>query len=256
MIPKIIHYCWFGGNPLSELAKRCIDSWKIYCPGYEIWCWNEDNVDINENSYIKEAYDAKKWAFITDYLRLKVLYHYGGIYMDTDVEVCAFLDEFLHEKGFSGFERSEFVPTGIMACEPKHPFYKKLLAYYDGRHFKLGENRYDMKTNTVIITEISVLNGLKLNNKKQTICGMTYYPSEYFCPKDHDSGEIKCTNNTACIHHFDGSWHTKKEAHYIKVNQLCNRNFGPAGNTIFKIYKYILHPQNILIRVAKGKGAI
>lgn len=107
MIPKIIHYIWFGGNPLPELAVKCIESWKKYCPDYEIMIWDERNFDVSVCAYTKEAYDAKKWAFVSDYVRLKALYEYGGIYMDTDVELVKSLDGFLHEKAFSGFETKE-----------------------------------------------------------------------------------------------------------------------------------------------------
>ena len=117
MIPKTIHYIWFGGNPLPEDAKRCIDTWKKYCPDYEIKEWNESNFDVAQNDYIKEAYEAKKWAFVSDYARLKVLVEYGGIYMDTDVEVLKPLDRFLSERAFSGFEDADAIPAGIMACE-------------------------------------------------------------------------------------------------------------------------------------------
>ena len=124
MIPKIIHYCWFGGKPLSPMARRCIDSWKKYCPDYQIKRWDETNFDLNSCTYIREAYEAKKWAFITDYVRLCVMYNYGGIYMDTDVEVLKNLDCFLSEKAFSGFESVDRIPTGIMASEKECPIIK------------------------------------------------------------------------------------------------------------------------------------
>lgn len=253
MIPKIIHYCWFGGNPMSELGRKCIESWNKYLPEYVIKEWNENNFDLNENIYAKEAYEAKKWAFITDYVRLKVLYEYGGIYMDTDVEVCKNLDMFLTEYAFSGFESENFVPTGIMAAEKKHPFIGVWLEYYNNRHFKLSDGRYDQKTNTVTITNICVENGLILNNSKQTICGMTFYSNDFFCPKNHDTREVLITNNTACIHHFDGSWHTESEKKYLEVRRNCINKFGKSGIVIFKIYKYLFHPKEIFKRVWYGR---
>ena len=122
MIPKIIHYCWFGGNELPEESKRYIESWKRYCPDYQIIKWSEENFDVNSVPYTKEAYEEKKWAFITDYVRLKVLYESGGIYMDTDVEVIKPLDDLLTEPGFSGFELPDKVLLGIMACEKENKF--------------------------------------------------------------------------------------------------------------------------------------
>ena len=124
MIPKIIHYCWFGGNPLPPLALKCIESWKKYCPDYEIKIWDESNFDININKYATEAYEAKKWAFVSDVARLWVLYNYGGIYMDTDLEVIKPLDEFLYHKAFSGFEDEVNIPTGIIASEKNNNWIK------------------------------------------------------------------------------------------------------------------------------------
>ena len=127
MIPKIIHYCWYGGKELPGLAMYCIESWKKFCPDYKIIRWDETNTNLQENEYIKEAYENKKWAFITDYVRLKVLYEIGGVYMDTDVELVGTLDPFLNHEAFSGFENSTQIPTGIMAAQKGQPFFKQLL---------------------------------------------------------------------------------------------------------------------------------
>lgn len=127
MIPKKIHYCWFGGNPYPEDFLKYLESWKKYCPNYEIIEWNEKTFDINLNKYVKEAYECKKWAFVTDYVRLWAIYNYGGIYMDTDVEVLRPLDSFLECQAFSGFERENAVPTGIMAGEKGQSAIKDLL---------------------------------------------------------------------------------------------------------------------------------
>ena len=140
MIPKIIHYCWFGGNPYPEDVKKCIESWKKNLPDYEIREWNEGNFDFNQIPYTKEAYETKKWAFITDYVRLHALNLYGGIYMDTDVEILKSLDPFLHEKGFAGFERIDGIQTGLMAAEKGHPFIRELKQEYEKLHF--SESRW------------------------------------------------------------------------------------------------------------------
>ena len=206
MIPKVIHYCWFGGNPLPEDAVKCIESWKKYCPDYEIVEWNETNFDVLSLDYTKEAHKAKKWAFITDYVRLYALATMGGVYMDTDVEVLKNLDVFLNEPGFSGFERVDAVPTGIMAAEKGNPFVLQLLEEYNSLHFIREDGTYDLTTNVVRITDTAKKNGLKLNNKKQTVCEFTFYPKEVFCPKNSRTMEMEITENTYTIHHFQGSW--------------------------------------------------
>lgn len=219
MIPKIIHYCWFGRNPLPDSAKYYIQTWRKYCPDYQIKEWNEDNFDLNTNQYVKEAYEAKKWAFITDYVRLYVLFNEGGVYMDTDVEVLKNLDAFLLEPGFSGFERDDAVPTGIMASEAGNPFIGELLSEYDEIHFLKPDGSMDLTTNVVRITNAAVRHGLKLDNSKQTVDDFTFYPKDYFCPKSSRTLELKLTPNSATIHHFDGSWDTdekKKLRRWIK----------------------------------------
>lgn len=205
MIPKKIHYCWFGGNPLPEDAVYCINSWKKYLPDYEIIEWNESNFDLNMNDYVKEAFEAKKWAFITDYVRLYALYEYGGIYMDTDVEVIKNLDCFLEDKGFSGFEDVDRIPTGIMAAEKENKFIEMQLNTYNGRHF-LIDGKPDLTTNVETITNYALSKGFVLNNKLQEIDDFKIYPKDYFCPKNSQTLELNITENTYTIHHFSGSW--------------------------------------------------
>lgn len=213
MIPKIIHYCWFGKNPLSDLAKKCIDSWKKYCPDYEIIEWNEENFDINSNVYVKEAYDSKKWAFVTDYVRLYALDKCGGIYMDTDVELLKGIDVFLENEAFSGFETSELMPTAIMGSVEGGEWIKYLLSYYDDKHFIKPDGTLDVTTNVTTITNMTVEKyGVKLDNAYQEVENvLTLYPKDYFCPKDYRTGLINLTDNTICIHHFNASWHSEEE---------------------------------------------
>lgn len=220
MIPKVIHYCWFGGNPLPDSVRKCIHSWKKFCPDYDIKQWDETNINLHENAYVLEAYQAKKWAFITDYVRLKVLVEYGGIYMDTDVEVLKPIDVFLSNHAFSGFEDVDCVPTGIMACEKGYTLFKELLDDYKNRHFILPDKSYDMTTNVVTITKQCVKHGLVLNNTLQNIEGFCLYPKDFFCPKSHVTGEIKCTSNTYTIHHFAGSWHTPYQRFKAKIKKI------------------------------------
>ena len=207
MIPKVIHYCWFGRGEKPELAKKCIESWEKFLPDYEIKEWNEDNFDINQNQYVREAYVSHKYAFVTDYVRLFAIYTEGGIYMDTDVEVLGSYDKFLHHHAFSGFETDGNVPTGMMAAEKGSVWAKELLDDYTHRKFIKKDDTFDMRTNTEVITNYMLSKGLIQNNTFQDFPGLcTMYPSEYFCPKDHRTGKIRCTKNTVCIHHFAGSW--------------------------------------------------
>mgnify|MGYP002610756654 FL=1 len=159
-IPKVIHYCWFGGNPLPPLAQKCIASWKEYCPDYEIIEWNETNFDLNFNAYVQEAYQAQKWAFITDVVRLYVLCHYGGIYRDKDVEVLKSLDPILSYNGVSGFESETQIPTGLMACRAGHPLFQELLNDYENDHFVKADGSFDLTTNVTRITNTLLKYGL------------------------------------------------------------------------------------------------
>lgn len=215
MIPKTIHYCWFGRGEKPALALKCIESWKKYLPDYEIKEWNEDNFDVNSNQYVKEAYEARKFAFVTDYVRLYALYNEGGVYMDTDVEVLKSYNPFLHHVAFSGFESDGNVPTGMMAAEKGSKWACELLNGYKTRRFVKDDGSFDMTTNTTIITNYMIQKGLILNNKYQDFTNfVTMYPSDYFCPKDHTTGQIKLTDNSVCIHHFSGSWLEHKSLGY------------------------------------------
>lgn len=219
MIPKIIHYCWFGRNPLTKMAKKCIASWRKYCPDYEIIEWNEDNFDIDYCPYVREAYDAKKWAFVSDVARLYALVKMGGIYMDTDVEVIRPLDGILPYDALSGFESQTRIQTGLMTCREGHGLFTEFLNEYQGIHFKREDGSLDVTTNVTRITNTCLKYGLKLNNTEQTIRGFTLLPNDYLCPKNADTGEICITERTVCIHHFDASWHTPLELLIDRLNR-------------------------------------
>lgn len=206
MIPKTIHYCWFGHGPKPQLALKCIESWRRMCPDFEIIEWNEDNFDISSNRYVREAYEAKKWAFVTDYVRLWALYNFGGIYMDTDVEVLKPLDSFLTHQAFSGFENDTQISTGIMACEKGNDIFKELLDYYNDATFILPDGHLNLTTNVVTITNQMKAHGFVPNNRYQVLDGFALYPNNTFCPDLSRLADKKYMAETVTIHHFAGSW--------------------------------------------------
>ena len=213
MIPQIIHYCWFGGNPLPPLAKKCIKSWKKYCKGYEIIRWDESNFDIaSAPLYVRQAYEAKKWAYVTDYVRLQVVYENGGIYFDTDVEVIKPFDSLLRNKAFFGFEDNDFVNTGIgFGAEKNISVLKDLMNQYSSISLYNSNGEIDKTPCPVRNTEVFLNHGLKQNGKKQIIDdGVCVFSSDYFCPKSFIDGIIRKTENTYSIHHFDASWLSKE----------------------------------------------
>lgn len=208
MIPKIIHYCWFGRGKMPELAEKCIASWHKYLPEYEYKLWNEDTFDINSVPYVKEAYESRKFAFVTDYIRLWALCNYGGVYMDTDVEILKPLDDFMKLPAFTGYEASSSMSpvTGLMASAPNGIWVTEQLAYYDGKHFINEDGTLDMTTNTVTISNIMVKNGFKITGQYSVYKNdMHIFPVDYFCPLT-STRVLKLTHNTCCIHHFAGSW--------------------------------------------------
>lgn len=227
MIPKKIHYCWFGRGQMPELAVKCINSWKKHLPDYELILWNEDNFDINCNQYVKEAYESKKYAFVTDYVRLYALYHHGGIYMDTDVEVLKSLNEFLEHRAFTGCENDQMCVTGTMAAEKGHRWIEDLLNDYNDKKFILPDGSFDKKTNTQMITELTIDKyGWKPKDEHQVLKEeLNIYPFEVFCAKDWVTGKIRISENTHTIHHFSGSWHTKTDKLKIRVQNII----GPKG---------------------------
>ena len=222
MIPKKIHYFWFGGNEKPKSVKKCIDSWKKYCPDYEIIEWNESNFDIHCMPFVEQAYEAKKYAFVSDVARLMMVYEYGGIYMDTDVEVTKPLDSFLELEAFSGFESDGDIPTGIMGCRKGFPLFQALLDDYETRRFIKPDGSFNMTTNVVYITEACLEKGLICNGQLQTVDGFTLYPKDWFCPKSHETGRMFITENTHAIHHFAGSWENEstKEIVALKIDLL------------------------------------
>ena len=208
MIPKKIHYCWFGKNSLPDEVKKYIASWRQHCPDYEIIEWNESNFNVDENSYCREAYKSKKWAFVSDYVRLKVLYLYGGFYMDTDVEILKPLDPLRNYEAVSGYESPTHIATGTLAACPNNEWIRLVLDNYEDRHFILPDGNYDTTTNVIVITQLT-REFYKLNlNGEVTYFGnnMVLLPVDYLCAKSLKTGRVEITENTYTIHHFSGSW--------------------------------------------------
>ena len=208
MIPKIIHYCWFGGKEIPDEYKEYINSWRRYCSDYQIKEWNETNFNFKQSDYAKEAYEQKKWAFVSDYARLKIIYEEGGIYLDTDVELIKSLDDLLKEKCFLAAEKTGYINTGLgFGAEKKNEIVKLLLEEYTGRHFIGKDGVYD----TIACPQKNTKPLRKLNYKFSSseilrIKDTIIFPPVYFDPMDPISGEININENTYSIHHYSSSW--------------------------------------------------
>ncbi|GKU75840.1 glycosyl transferase [Paenibacillus sp. L3-i20] len=203
-------------------------SWNKYLPGYRFIEWNEDSFDINSNQYVQEAYKARKFAFVSDYVRLHALYHHGGVYLDTDVEVLKPLEPLLHHDAFSGFEDENFLQSGTMGATAEHPWIEMLLKYYANRAFLLPDGTYDMLTNTAVISDICKREGLLLNGKEQMIGnGVAIYPREYFSPYDYINGGNFITAESYTIHHFSQSWLPAHVRLKSNIKRMASRIVGP-----------------------------
>lgn len=224
MIPHIIHYCWFGHNPMPELAQKCIDSWRNFFPDYEIKEWNEDNFDVNIVPYVKEAYEAKKYAFVSDYARFWILYNFGGLYFDTDVEIIRSLDSVIADGPFMGCEQDYMrLPNGTIVAgngaavnpglgvgaEPQMEILKKMLDMYATIRFVNADGSPNEKTVVAYMTEMLTEKGLNEKNEIQKVAGFSIYPKTFFAPKDYLTNKINISEKTLTIHHYDASWRKK-----------------------------------------------
>lgn len=242
-IPKVIHYCWFGGNEKPAIIKKCIKSWKKYCPDYRIVEWNESNFDVNCIPFCKQAYEAKKWAFVTDYVRLKVLHEHGGIYMDTDVELIKSLDNFLELSCFLGFQHESYVSNGLVfGTEPGHPFVHENAAVYEQMAFVNESDSLKLVVCQEYTTEILKRYGLIVpgTGKVQFVNGVHIFPPEYFCPYDHRTDQMNKTENTYAIHHFASSWWDSKRRREYEKNRRKQR------------IHYIAHTPNRVLKSILG----
>ena len=224
MIPKVIHYCWFGHSPLPPKAKKCIKSWKKHLPDYEIKEWNEDNFNVNIIPYTTEAYKAKKYAFVSDYARFYILYHHGGLYFDTDVEVIRPMDDLVERGAFMGCENEAkpgatalAVAPGLgLGCNPGLGLYAEILELYSGLHFKCVDGGLNLKTVVEYTTDLLVANGLENKPGIQFVNGIYIYPAEYFCPINVITKRLHITPNTRTIHHYAATWMDKSWKNQLK----------------------------------------
>jgi hypothetical protein len=235
---KIIHYCWFGPKPLGKLEKKCLASWQKFLPDYEIKLWSEENVDLNECEFIKGAYQQKKWAFVADYVRTKALYEYGGIYMDTDMEIISNLSEFLDKNLVLGLEDSKLPNAAIVIVKDKHNKYiKKLLDRYRNSKFNETGNLHDIAIPN-LLNDLLLPYGLnnELNEIQVLDNNIFIYPREYFYPYSFDMKNNVFTNNTKTIHHFSASWlsYFEKRDIFLERKKLTKfRNFIIIPSTVF-----------------------
>lgn len=240
-IPKKIHYCWFGRNPLPESAQKCIASWRKYLPDYEIIEWNEDNFDVNSIPYTQQAYEAKKYAFVSDYARFKILYEHGGLYFDTDVEVIKPMDDIIAKGPFMGFEinpncKSHYIgdvaPGLGLGAVPGLDIYREILDYYQPLIFINSDGTLNTTTIVKHTTAVLKKSGLKVINGIQLVAGVYIYTKEYFNPLDDNTGRLTITANTRSIHWYSKTW-LNQSSWRTRVSRIFHRIFGI--NTLYRL---------------------
>ena len=241
MIPKKIHYCWFGGKEIPDEYKKYMTSWKKFLPDYEIIRWDESNYDVNCIPFSAEAYSVGKFAYVSDYARLRILYEHGGIYFDTDVEVIKPLNDILANGAFMAFEKNTNAPTneplnvnvalGLgFAVEPHHPIIREILDFYESHHYIYPDGHREQITIVKIVTDILKKHGLKSSDSPIEIEGITIYPWEYFCPVEFLNPKLEITDNTRTIHHYSASWMSWTDKLKMKKGYYANKVRKLLGN--------------------------
>ena len=227
MIPKKIHYCWFGRGEKPKDVLKCIESWKKFCPDYEIIEWNEDNFDISSHPYTKKAYELRKWAFVSDYARLYIIYNEGGVYLDTDVEIVKNLDPLLENEAYMGFEDEKYVNTGSgFGAEKGHSFLFENMKVYDKERVVDENGNFAAVSCPVYTTKLLNDAGLVNDNGKiQKVLDVTVYPREYLCPYNYITGTMKMTENTYSVHLYSMSWLGKAQIYKSKFTRIFHRLF-------------------------------
>lgn len=229
MIPRTIHYCWFGRNPLDQTALHCIESWKKYFPEYEIVQWNEDNFDVSVMPFVEMAYRDKKWAFVSDVARLMIIYNQGGIYFDTDVEVIKSYEDIIEPnvKGFLGFENDGHVNSGIgFGAIKGHPFLKELIDLYNRIDYMQYKDHLSEIACPILTTELLEKEGLSKSGKRQQVADFEIFPAEYFAPMDYGTGEVRYSSRTHSVHWYSASWQEENEKQEQERMRTLKRRFG------------------------------
>ena len=227
-IPKIIHYCWFGENPKSELIEKCIASWKKYAPDFKIIEWNENNYDIDRYIYTKQAYREKKYAFVSDVARFQVLFEYGGIYLDTDVELLKPIDQLLNTDIFMAYDQRSKIASGLVfGSTARNKILEQILDYYRNNNFLLSNGRPNTTTVVTIVSNVLENLGIKLDGDYFDIDGITMYPWEYFDPLNYETKEMRISSNTYAVHYYAMSWKSSKDLIIYRVGLAIKRVIGP-----------------------------
>lgn len=241
MVPKVIHYCWFGEKPKPDDAIRCIESWKQKCPGYEIKEWNENNFDVNLCKYVRQAYEAKKWAFVSDYARFWILYNFGGLYFDTDVEIIKPIDDLLGCDGFMGVEKGRtMVAPGLgIGFVKGNSICREIKEYYERSEYISDDGSVNPKIVLDFATEVIKTHGYREEdcNDIQMVEGVKIYPAEYFCPIDYLTGVLEKTDKTYSIHWYSGTWISEEQRRVLEFEKKISRIFGKkVGHVAERIY--------------------
>ncbi|MDP4083175.1 MAG: glycosyltransferase [Bacillota bacterium] len=237
-IPKIVHYCWFGGKEKPILINKCIESWKQNLPEYEIREWNEYNFDVNSNLYVKEAFETRKFAFVSDYVRVFALYHFGGIYLDTDVEVFKSFNDLLHYESFWGFEQEQYIATSTIGAAKHNSLIKVFLDSYEGKRFIQDGGKHNELTNVAIITKILKDFGLKADGRYQELAGKgVFFPQAFFSPYDYINCRKFLSKDTYTVHYFYKSWLPPKARLKGQFKLILSKMIG--GDNIAKLRKII-----------------
>lgn len=239
MIPKVIHYCWFGGNKLPDNVKKCINSWRRYCPDFEIKEWNENNFNVNCCDYVREAYEKKEWAFVSDFARFWILYNYGGVYFDTDVELIKPINEILSNGAFMACETKKSINPGLGIAAPIGlKTYKDILDYYSTQHFLYSDGTENVETVVTRVTKLFVRKGFVGTDNIEKIGDITIYPTRYFCPLNYKTKKIDIQKDTVAIHHYTATWHSTLDniIFYIEESgKIKNVNFRNLLSLPFRV---------------------
>ena len=231
MIPKIIHYCWFGRNPLPDSAQKCIASWRKFLPDYEIKEWNEDNFDVNIIPYTQQAYEAKKYAFVSDYARFWILYHYGGLYFDTDVEVIRSFEDILERGAFMGLEidgtkrstRVAINPGLGLGAEAGMTIYLEILNGFANLDYYGSDGQRNNYSMIPMVTDMFLQEGMISNGKIQYLCGIYIYPQCFFNPYNSINGKLELTSETHSIHWYSATWMEPKSLRLVKLKRMIRK---------------------------------